>query len=100
MLFDVNLNALQATVTPDAVRSRVTGAFSTINYGIRPLGAVVGGLLGTQFGLRATLVVAAIGGALSVLWLLPSPIPTIRSLADLDPPDDAVVAPPDTLPAS
>ena len=41
MLFDVNLNALQATVTPDAVRSRVSGAYSTINYGIRPLGAVV-----------------------------------------------------------
>jgi MFS family permease len=89
MLFDVNLNALQASVTPDAVRSRVSGAFSTINYGIRPLGAVVGGVLGTQIGLRPTLVVAALGGTLSALWLLPSPIPRVHSLDGLEPPQDA-----------
>ena len=87
MLYDVNQNALQTTVTPDAVRSRVAGAYSTINYGIRPLGALVGGLLGETFGLRPTLVLAAVGGVLSVLWLLPSPIPRIRSLADLDTPE-------------
>ena len=37
--------SLQTTsVIPDEVRSRVAGAFSTINYGVRPLGAVAGGL--------------------------------------------------------
>ncbi|MEU5716183.1 MFS transporter [Streptomyces sp. NPDC020403] len=81
MLFDVNLNALQTSVIPDGLRSRVAGAYSTINYGIRPVGAIVGGLLATLVGLRATLLVAAVGGALSLLWLLPSPIPRIRSLA-------------------
>ncbi|MFC8226160.1 MFS transporter [Streptomyces sp. NPDC057287] len=81
MLFDVNLNALQAAVIPDGMRSRVAGAFSTINYGIRPIGAVTGGLLATMTGLRATLLVAAVGGVVSLLWLLPSPIPRIRSLA-------------------
>jgi MFS family permease len=81
MLFDVNLNSLQAAVIPDGMRSRVAGAYSTINYGIRPVGAVVGGLLATLIGLRATLLIAAVGGALSLLWLLPSPIPRIRSLA-------------------
>jgi hypothetical protein len=58
----------------------VTGAYSTVNYGIRPLGALAGGALATAFGLRATLVTVAVGGVLSVLWLLPSPIPGIRSL--------------------
>jgi predicted MFS family arabinose efflux permease len=82
MLFDVPLNALQTSVIPDALRSRVAGAFTAVNYGIRPLGAVVGGLLGTSIGLRPTLLVAAAGGALSFLWLLPSPIPRIRSLVD------------------
>ncbi|WP_327710743.1 MFS transporter [Streptomyces sp. NBC_00464] len=80
MLFDVNLNSLQASVIPDGMRSRVAGAYSTINYGVRPVGAVVGGALATSLGLRPTLLVAAVGGALSVLWLLPSPIPRIRSL--------------------
>jgi MFS family permease len=82
MLFDVNLNALQTSVIPDALRSRVAGAFTAVNYGIRPLGAVAGGALGTWLGVRPTLLVAAVGGALSFLWLLPSPIPGVRSLED------------------
>jgi MFS family permease len=84
MLFDVNLNSLQACVTPDAMRSRVSGAFTTINYGVRPLGAVIGGVLGTRLGIRPTLVVAAIGGSLAFLWLVWSPIRRVRRLADLD----------------
>jgi MFS family permease len=86
MCFDVNLNSLQTSVIPDEVRSRVAGAFSTINYGIRPLGAVAGGLLGTYVGVRETLVLGAVGGTLSILWLLPSPIPSVRSLDELPPP--------------
>ena len=82
MLFDVNLNALQTSVIPDALRSRVAGAFTAVNYGIRPLGAVAGGALGTWLGVRPTLLVAAIGGAMAFLWLLPSPIPGVRSLED------------------
>ncbi|MFC9284571.1 MFS transporter [Streptomyces collinus] len=85
MLFDVNLNSVQAGATPDALRSRVAGAYTTVNYGIRPLGALVGGGLATVIGLRGTLTAAAVGGALSVLWLLPSPIPRIRTLQTATP---------------
>ena len=84
MLLDVPLNALQTAVTPDAVRSRVTGAFSTVNYGIRPLGAILGGLLGEWIGIGPTMVVAAVGGTLSVLWLVGSPIPGTRTIEELD----------------
>lgn len=80
MLFDVNLNSLQTSVVPDGLRSRVAGAYSTVNYGVRPLGALIGGELATLAGLRATLTVAAVGGAMSALWLLASPIPGIREL--------------------
>jgi MFS family permease len=82
MFFDVPLNSLQTSVIPDGMRSRVAGAFTAVNYGIRPLGAVVGGALGTSIGLRPTLLLAAAGGTLSFLWLLPSPIPGFRSLVD------------------
>jgi MFS family permease len=99
MLYDVNQNALQASVTPDAIRSRVAGAYSTINYGIRPFGALVGGFLGETIGLRPTFVLAAVGGVLSVLWLLPSPVPGVRSLADADAPAGSTTAA-DSLPVS
>ena len=82
MPFDINLNAVQTAVTADPMRSRVSGVFSTINYGSRPLGAVAGGLLGSALGVRPTLLIAGVGGALCCLWLLGSPIPRIRKVDD------------------
>ncbi|WP_354644512.1 MFS transporter [Kitasatospora camelliae] len=94
MLFDIPLNSLQTSVIPDEVRSRVSGAFATVNYGIRPLGALTGGLLADLVGLRPTLVLAAFGGVLAALWLLPSPIPRVRSLDPVAEADaDAKAAP-------
>ncbi|MFJ6831051.1 MFS transporter [Streptomyces sp. NPDC091209] len=95
MLFDVNLNSLQADVIPDGMRSRVAGAYSTVNYGLRPVGALLGGLLATHMGLRVTLVVAGVGGTLSLLWLPASPIPGVRSLAPGRPTAPADVSHPD-----
>lgn len=85
MLFDINLNALQTAVVHEDMRSRVSGAFSTVNYGIRPLGALAGGVAGDIFGVGPTLVVAAIGGSLSVVWLLRSPIISTRTIEELEP---------------
>ncbi|MEV6630086.1 MFS transporter [Actinoplanes sp. NPDC051470] len=84
MIFDINLNAVQAAVTADEMRGRMVGVFGTINYGIRPLGAVIGGLLGSAVGVRPALLIAAAGGVLACLWLLPSPIPRIFLLSDVD----------------
>ena len=44
MLYDINNNSLQAAVTQVSMRSRVSGAYATVNYGIRPIGALLGGL--------------------------------------------------------
>ena len=45
MWFDINMNSVMATVIPDHLRARVSGAFSAVNYGSRPLGALTGGVL-------------------------------------------------------
>jgi MFS family permease len=84
MLFDVNNNAVRTTVTRDDMRARVAGAYSTVNYGIRPVGALVGGAAAAQLGLVPVLVAAGVLGALSVLWLVASPFVRLRALADLD----------------
>ena len=85
MIFDINLNSIQASVIPDGMRSRVSGAYSTVNYGCRPLGALIGGALGGTIGLRETFVLAAVGGVSSVFFLLWSPFPGIRSVDQLEP---------------
>lgn len=93
MLLDIASGSLQSAVIPDALRSRVSGAFRTVNYGVRPLGALVGGVLGSTIGLRPTLWFATVGGLLSVLWLLPSPVPRIRELPGEEPDPAALPAP-------
>jgi predicted MFS family arabinose efflux permease len=80
MLLDVGLGALWAAAVPDRLRARVSGAFLLVNYGVRPLGALAGGLLATLIGLQTTMWVTAIGALAGVLWLLPSPIPRLREL--------------------
>ena len=85
MFLDINVDALQTAVTPDAMRSRVSGAFATLNYGVRPLGAVVGGVSGELIGIGPTLVIAGVGGALAFVWLLGTPIIATRTIAELEP---------------
>lgn len=94
MCFDVPLNSLQAMVIPDFMRSRVAGAFSSINYGVRPLGAVLGGLLGEWIGIRPTLIISAAGGVFAIGWLIGSPILGLRDLSSLDVLPEHAAAPP------
>jgi len=97
ILFDINNNAVQTAVTADNMRSRVSGAYASVNYGIRPIGAVAGGLAAQHFGTPATITTAAIAGALACLWLLRSPVIAVRSVAGLQPWPDQL---PDTAPTT
>jgi MFS family permease len=84
MMLDISAGAISAAVVPHRLRSRVSGAYMVVNYGVRPLGALVGGALGTWIGVRETLWVGAAGAILGVLWLLPSPIPGLRELPEAE----------------
>lgn len=85
MLFDITMNSLQAAVTHDSMRSRVSGAYATVNYGIRPLGAILGGWTAERIGIPTTIVIASIAGSLAVAWLVRSPVLKTRRIADLEP---------------
>lgn len=78
MWFDVNQNSVLALATPDALRTRVFGAYRFVNYGTRPVGALLGGALGGAIGLRETLWISVVGSSLGVLFLLFSPMPGVR----------------------
>ena len=85
MMLDISAGAIAFAVVPERLRSRVSGAYMVVNYGVRPLGALVGGALGTWIGVRETLWIATAGAMLGVLWLLPSPILGLRELPEPEP---------------
>jgi MFS family permease len=82
MMLDISGGAIFSAVVPDRLRSRVAGAYAVVNFGVRPLGALVGGALGTWIGLRPTLWIATAGALAGFLWLLPSPILGLRELPE------------------
>ena len=84
MLLDISANAITAALVPDRLRARVSGAYMVVNYGVRPLGTSLGGVLGSTIGLRPTLWIATVGAIAGVLWLVPSPIPRLRELPEAD----------------
>ncbi|RNI20337.1 MFS transporter [Flexivirga caeni] len=80
MQFDINNNSVRATVTDDALRGRVAGAYSTINYGSRPVGAALGGVVATTIDIRASFLVAGVFGVVSVGLIARSPMIRVRSI--------------------
>ncbi|HEV2712700.1 MAG TPA: MFS transporter [Gaiellaceae bacterium] len=82
MILDVNGSSLMYLRTPDRLRSRMSGTYRFVNYGVRPLGALLGGALGTAIGLQTTLWIGVIGALGGVLWLMFSPIPRLRVVGE------------------
>jgi len=78
MILDVNAGSLTFLRTPDRLRARTSGTFRFVNMGIRPIGALVGGALGTAIGLQATLWISVVGALTGVIFLIFSPIPRLR----------------------
>jgi MFS family permease len=80
MLLDIMAGTISASTVPTVLRSRVSGAFMVVNYGVRPLGTTLGGILGTVIGVRSTLWIATVGALLGLAFLFPSPIPRLRDV--------------------
>ena len=80
MLLEVTGGTIRTALIPTEVRARVVGAHALINKGARPLGGLIGGLGGSAIGIRPTIALATIGATAAVLWLIPSPLPRMRTL--------------------
>jgi Na+/melibiose symporter-like transporter len=80
MLLDIPAGSLQTAATPASMLALVQGAKRTVNYGIRPIGALIGGGLGVAIGVRPALWVASAGALIGVFWVLFSPVARMRDL--------------------
>ena len=82
MMLDINGGVIYQAAVPERLISRFFGAFLTVNYGVRPIGSLAGGLLGETLGLRPALWIASVGALVGVLFLLPTPVPRMRDLPE------------------
>lgn len=82
----------QQRYCPPRLLGRLTASTAFLNYGTIPLGALLGGTLGTVLGVRPALWIMTAGVPLSALILLFSPVRRVRDL----PTAPEAVAPPAT----
>ena len=76
--YGISSLTLRQLVTPAAMQGRVHAVNRTITTGLGPLGALAGGALGQAMGLRAPLIVGALGTLLAAALLLASPVRSAR----------------------
>ncbi|MFI7605353.1 MFS transporter [Micromonospora sp. NPDC049366] len=82
VLFNVAAMTYRQRITPSAILGRVNAAFLWICFGVIPLGALVGGALGTTLGLRPALWICVLGTWSACLFLLFSPLRTMKDMPE------------------
>jgi MFS family permease len=84
-VYNVNQVSFRQRLCPDRLLGRMNATMRFVVWGVLPIGALVGGILGAAFGLRTTLWIGAVGQALAGIWLLASPMRSLRDFPDARP---------------
>ena len=79
-IYNISQVSYRQAITPNQMLGRMNATMRFMVWGTMPLGSLTGGLLGTVLGLRPTLMVAGVGGMLSVLWVLVAPVRTLEAV--------------------
>ncbi|MBO0839461.1 MAG: MFS transporter [Sciscionella sp.] len=80
VVYNVAQVSFRQAICPDRLLGRMNATVRFVVWGTMPVGALLGGALGTWIGVHTTLWVAAIGAALSPLFVTLSPLRTLRDI--------------------
>jgi len=81
-VFGINNVSLRQTAAPSGLQGRLHAASRVVDSGLYPAGALLGGLMGQLWGMRAELFAGALGTTLAAVVILASPVRRYRSSAD------------------
>ena len=90
VVYNIVQVSYRQAICPPRLQGRMNSVMRFIVWGTIPLGTLTGGALASWIGLRATIVVGAIGGGSAVLWIVFSPQRHLRDMPE--PVDDELAA--------
>ena len=82
VVYNITQVSFRQAICPARLQGRMNSVMRFIVWGTIPLGSLAGGALGTWVGLRETLVIGAVGGGASFLWILLSPQRHLREMPE------------------
>ncbi|ONI87192.1 hypothetical protein ALI22I_22315 [Saccharothrix sp. ALI-22-I] len=83
VVYNVAQVSLRQALCPDRLQGRMNASVRFLAWGAMPVGALAGGALAEWIGVRNTLWVASVGMILSVLWVVLSPLRSMRDVAQV-----------------
>ena len=82
VVYNVNQVSLRQAIVPLRLQGRMNATMRFLVWGTIPLGALTGGLLGEFLGLRTAIGIAILGGSLAFLWVLLSPVRSLKRIPE------------------
>lgn len=82
VVYNVNQVSLRQAIVPLRLQGRMNATMRFLVWGTIPLGAIAGGLLGTVLGGRTAIGIAVLGGSLAFLWVLLSPVRSLKKIPE------------------
>jgi MFS family permease len=82
VVYNVNQVSLRQAIVPLPLQGRMNATMRFLVWGTIPLGALAGGILGDFLGLRMAIGIAVLGGSLSFLWVLLSPVRSLKTIPE------------------
>lgn len=86
MLYNICFGTLIQSLTPPHLLGRVNASFLFLSWGTLPIGALLGGSIASSLGLSQTMLYAAIGLSLAVVWIIFSPLRNFYAVTESDGP--------------
>jgi len=84
VIYNVNQVSYRQAITPLDMQGRMNATMRFMVWGTMPAGSIVGGILGTFLPLRTTILIGAIVASASFLWVLLSPVRSLRTIPSRD----------------
>lgn len=78
VVVNVTMQTIRQSITPDSLQGRVAATSRFVAFGIIPLGALLGGALGSLLGLRLTVLATTLGMCLVLVPLSMSSLTRLR----------------------
>jgi MFS family permease len=92
MVYNINQVSFRQAITPPRMQGRMNASMRFIVWGTIPPGQILGGVIAATLGISSAIWIGAIGQFLAVLFVLFSPLRSLRVMPEPVGDDDAVPA--------